>query len=252
MSYTTARRTGHAAYSIANARRRTPTSRQPPESVPSSYEYSATTNRQPSTHRCGRHRRSGSPLNFQRLHDQREFIHLFAGEVVELQILEQVNAIDDERDLVHRVTQIRIGVRGDAYGPVVSADQHRILLRQPFRGAGCQAWIGFQITRRGRIPQAPPSGVDDRGIAGLQRQLLPLQRLLKIGGRNGVRIAQHRHTLESGHVDEHASRDERTDMFYAELREAGARRHIANLDAVVQTVVDRLMREAVELRADLA
>ena len=63
---------------------------------------------------------------------------------------------------------------------------------------------------------------------------------------------QHRDPLERRDVDQHPARDERADVLDAELGEARARRHVADLDAVVQAVADRLMREPVELRADLA
>ena len=61
-----------------------------------------------------RHGRSRRALDLQRLDDERELVHLLAGQLVELQVLEQMNAMDDERDLMHRVVQIRIGVGRDA------------------------------------------------------------------------------------------------------------------------------------------
>src|SRR5688500_14727500 len=58
----------------------------------------------PNRRRC--HRRSSSTLNFQRLDDEREFVDLSAGELVELQVLEEMNAVDNERDLMDWKTEV--------------------------------------------------------------------------------------------------------------------------------------------------
>src|SRR4029079_18393873 len=50
---------------------------------------------------------------------------------------------------------------------------------------------------------------------------------------------------------EHAARDECTDFLDTELRETGARGGALDRNAVVQAAVDALVREHVELRADL-
>ena len=45
---------------------------------------------------------SSGPLDFQGLHDERELVNPLVGELIELQVLEQENSVDDERDLVDR------------------------------------------------------------------------------------------------------------------------------------------------------
>ena len=101
-------------------------------------------------------------------------------------------------------------------------------------------------------PQRAPAGVDEHGVAGLQRQLLALQRLLQILRRDLVGVRQHRHALQRRDVDQHAAGDERADPLDAELGEPAASRVVVDLHAVVEAAADRLVREAVELRADLA
>jgi len=60
------------------------------------------------------------------------------------------------------------------------------------------------------------------------------------------------HALERRHVDEDPARHQGADLLDAELREAGARRDVLGLEAVVAAVLDRLVGEPVALRADLA
>jgi len=67
-----------------------------------------------------------------------------------------------------------------------------------------------------------------------------------------VGVAEHLDALQAGNVDQHAAREERRRVLHAELGEAGARRRLADLEAVVKRIAVALVREAVELRADLA
>jgi hypothetical protein len=60
------------------------------------------------------------------------------------------------------------------------------------------------------------------------------------------------HALERRHVDEDPARHQGADLLDAELREAGARRDVLGLEAVVAAVLDRLVGEPVARRADLA
>ena len=66
-----------------------------------------------------------------------------------------------------------------------------------------------------------------------------------------VGVAEHVHALERGHVDQHAAGHQGADLLDAELGEAGPGGDLVGLEAVVVAVLDRLMREAVELGADL-
>ena len=81
---------------------------------------------------------------------------------------------------------------------------------------------------------------------------LPGQRLLQIRDSDFVRVRQHRETFRGGDVDQDASRHERPDGMDAKLREAASRRRFIDRYAVVHLAPDRLVREAVELRAHLA
>ena len=58
--------------------------------------------------------------------------------------------------------------------------------------------------------------------------------------------------LQRGDVHEHAPREERADLFDTQLAEAGARGDLGDGHTVVEAAVDALVREHVELRADLS
>src|SRR5213594_3514225 len=94
--------------------------------------------------------------------------------------------------------------------------------------------------------------MDDDRVARKKLQLLPLERLLQIGYRDLVGVAEHLHAFERRDVEHHAAREERRRVLHPELGEARARCDLTSLEAVVVRIAVGLMREAVELRADLA
>jgi hypothetical protein len=54
---------------------------------------------------------AGEALELERLHHEGELVHALAGELVELQVLQEVDAVHHEHDLVHRQRDLRIGIR---------------------------------------------------------------------------------------------------------------------------------------------
>ena len=58
-----------------------------------------------------RHRGTSSALYLQWLKDEREFVHRLRRQVLELEILQQMDAIYHQQDLVHRKANLRIWVR---------------------------------------------------------------------------------------------------------------------------------------------
>ena len=83
-------------------------------------------------HRDRRDRRAGAALDLQRLHDEGELVDLLRRQLVELQVLEQVDAVHHQRDLVHRQRELLVGIGRDLDRPVVGAEQHRVLGSEPF------------------------------------------------------------------------------------------------------------------------
>ena len=69
-------------------------------------------------------------------------------------------------------------------------------------------------------PELAPAGVDEDGVARLQRHVLLLERALEVLDRDLVGVAEHLDALEAGDVDQHAARDQRADLVDAELGEA--------------------------------
>ena len=93
--------------------------------------------------------------------------------------------------------------------------------------------------------------MDDQGIAGLRRDVLPPQRLLQVVDRDLVRVWKHVHALQARNVNQHTAGHQRAHLLDSQLGEAGPRRRFVDLVTVVHAVADRLVAEAVELRADL-
>src|SRR5712691_11049435 len=205
-----------------------------------------------SANRGRRHARARGAVDLERLHREGELVDALRDQLVELEVLDDVPAVHPQTDLVHRQAQVLVRVRRHLDRPVVGADQHRILLRQPFRRAHADAGRALHEARVVLAVELAPAGVDDDGVAGLQLQLLALERLLQVGGGDLVAVAEHLYALQAGDVDQHAAREEGRRVLHAELGEARARRYLARLEAVVVRVTVRLVREAVELRADLA
>src|SRR5215468_8990545 len=56
-----------------------------------------------------RHRGAREALRLQRLHDEGELVNLLPGQLIELEILEQMNAVHYQHDLVHG--QRELGIR---------------------------------------------------------------------------------------------------------------------------------------------
>ena len=69
-----------------------------------------------------------STLNLQRLDDQRELVRLPRRQIVELQVLDKVNAVDDEHDLMARARELRIRIRRHLDAAIIRSHEHRILL----------------------------------------------------------------------------------------------------------------------------
>src|ERR1700682_3748598 len=63
-----------------------------------------------SPHRDRRYGRAGATLDLERLDDEGELVDLLRGKLLELEILEQMHAVHDQRELVHRQRDLRIRV----------------------------------------------------------------------------------------------------------------------------------------------
>src|SRR5258708_19598968 len=122
-------KTRHAGTGVVIVRRIGATTRVAPTSLHARF----TMLRSASPYRRGRHRRSRGTLELERLHHERELGDVLGGELVQLEVLQEVHAIDHKCDLVQRQRDqlIRIGVylarRGG--GP----EQDRLLRHQEFR-----------------------------------------------------------------------------------------------------------------------
>ena len=75
--------------------------------------------------------------------------------------------------------ELRVGIRRDLDAAVVGADEHRILPREPLGGGDAEARARALIARVVLAPVRAPAGVDQHGVAGLQRQLLRRERVLQ-------------------------------------------------------------------------
>src|SRR4030095_13891562 len=130
-------------------------------------------------------------------------------------------------------------------------NHHRILLGEPFGRSHTEPRARALIARVVLAPQRAPTGVDQHRVARLQRQLLRGERGLQILRRDLIGIAKHWHAFDRGNVDEHAARDQRTDLLDAQLVESRAARGVLEREAVVHASADHLVAEGIELRANL-
>ena len=142
---------------------------------------------------------------------------------------------------------------GETSTPILSAPtKHRVLFGEPLGGGNADAGTAFGITYVVLAPELAPSRVQYDRVARLQLQLLSCKRLFDVLHGDFVSVGQDLHTFQSGDVNQHASRHQRTDVLDAQLLKPVAGRRIAHLEAVVHAVADCLVRESVELRAHLA
>ena len=81
---------------------------------------------------------------------------------------------------------------------------------------------------------------------GFGQRLLQIVRRDDVGGRKQV------DALEARNIDQHAAGHQAADVLDAELVESAARPDVAELVAIVEAVAPHLVRERVELGADLA
>src|SRR5215470_7054870 len=158
-----------------------------------------------SPYRSRRHCRAGGALELERLHHERELGDVLGGEFVELEVLQEVHAIDYQCDLVQwqRDQLVRIGV--DLDWRRVGAEQDRILGDQKFGGLDADAGIAPGVASRLRIPQLAPAGMDDDGVARLEREVLLPDRAFEVFDGDLVSVAQHGDALVAGNVDQYST-----------------------------------------------
>ena len=135
---------------------------------------------------------------------------------------------------------------------VVGGDQHRILRYQPLAGRDADAGVGGAVALVLLADEFRPAGADDHRVTGLQAKFRLRERLLQVVGRDVVGGRQHVDALQSRDVDQHAAGHEAADVLDAKLAESAACADVGKLVAIVEAVAPHLMREGVELRADLA
>src|SRR5262249_33434952 len=144
------------------------------------------------------------------------------------------------------------GIGADLDRRRIAAEQHGILGDEPLAGFDAYAGAAAAIACVVLAPEFAPACIHDDGIARLQADVLLFERAFKIGHRHLIGIGEHVDTLVARNVDEYATGHQHADILDAELGEAAAGFDIGSLEAVVVDIILALMREAVELGADLA
>ena len=142
--------------------------------------------------------------------------------------------------------------RSNTYSSKVSRRENVLLLGQPFRCSYSDPWRSTEISSVVLFPEPAPPCVHQNSIAGLQAQVLPGQCLLQIVDSDLVRCSKHLSPLQTGHIDQHATRERHAHFLNAKLRETGARSNIIHLHTVVHGVAHGLVSEAVELCSHLS
>ena len=101
------------------------------------------------------------------------------------------------------------------------------------------------------------AGADQHDVALADRRPpAPCRRCLQVARGDDLADLHPLDALRTGHVEQHAAREEDADVLDPELRQAVGRAELRALEAVVEVVVaadpDADMAQAVELGADLA
>ena len=89
-----------------------------------------------------------------------------------------MNPVHDQHDLMDGKRDSFGSGFGETSTPIVGADQHRILSGQPLGGGDADAGASSGIPGVVLAPELAPACVDEHGVAGLQCELLPRERLL--------------------------------------------------------------------------
>src|SRR5262249_49314290 len=76
------------------------------------------------SHRDRGHSRACAALNLQRLRDERELVDALRRKLVQLQVLQQVNAVYYEHYLMDRKRELRVRVGIYFHRNIVGPDQH--------------------------------------------------------------------------------------------------------------------------------
>jgi hypothetical protein len=152
-----------------------------------------------------------------------------------------VHAIHHQGQLVDGQRELRVRIWRHLHRPVVGADHHRVLADQELRGFYADAGAGLDVLGVVLAVELVPAGVDQDGIARLQRRVLLLERPFEVLDRDLVGVGQRLDALEGGDVDQHAAREEHAGLLDAELGEAAAGRDLVGLEAIVVAVLVRLV-----------
>ena len=101
-------------------------------------------------------------------------------ELVDLEALDHVNAVLNQQYLVDGRGEIRLGVRVDLYATGIRSDNHGILRCQPLSGFDTEPGLRTVVAIVVDFPESPEPRVDDDGVTGLERQVLPFERILQV------------------------------------------------------------------------
>src|SRR5262252_10641534 len=80
-----------------------------------------------SPNRDRRNGRAGRSLQLERRDHESELVDLLRRQFIELEMFQKMDAVDNERHLVDRARQHRIGRRRDFHRGIIGAQQHRVL-----------------------------------------------------------------------------------------------------------------------------
>ena len=175
------------------------------------------------TSAIGRTGEPGPAAELQRQAGERELAHAVARELLEVERLDDVDALADEQDHVPgQRAELRVDLARHVPRDVVGADRQRLVLGAPARAARVDPAGGEE--RLGVLPQRAGAGAHEDHVAG--RDLEP------VGGALEVLRADRVAGVRA--VEQHAAREQRRDRVRPQLGEALGRLHLrVDLDAAV-------------------
>ena len=145
----------------------------------------------------------------------------------------------------------------DVNSEVVRPEQDHAAAGQPLRGRHSNARV-TPLYVRGIVfhPQGAVASSDEHDVSLGDVHTLPIQRALKIIGRDDIPRCEAYHTFVGDHIDENASGDNRTNFLDTEFRQAACRGECCPIESVVKEVAITYahsdVTESIELRTNLA
>ncbi len=200
--------------------------------------------------RHGADRGAGGAAHLRGQDDQAEARDAVAGERVQREVLDDVDAGLGEAVLVHRQGQGGVGVGQHLEGHVVGADGDDARSVSQ-RGRHVDARGAVQVAGIVHAEMAAPAGADQGDVARLDRPAGGGQGAFEVRRGDNAARAEMIAAVEARDVEQQAAGDERRDVLDAEPGQPPVGQDLVGVGVVVEAVAFGDMAERVDMGADM-